>query len=659
MDYIPFSPSSRDEQNAFLERSDNVNTIIKHRLTLIAAGPGSGKTNNGKSIAMKMFEDHKFPVTFLVAHADGMINQHEANYKKDGFITVSLKDSKGKFKHIGDFIAEVEAVLLNRKPVVVIVSGITHHNGKFSNTASVLGDIMRAMKAKNMVNICQIDEFDDQLTSLTGGINASIQLDDSHLTTYAAVIEQKASLNFFDVLREVDATVIGWSGTMNNVICSKMPSIGYHAAETLIINIAPIPSLYSTKKFIMCDLGDENTYVPQVHEITRTGGIVNCVFPTVAKLKKFEADHPNVNIVAITNETPRRELEFDALSQRLTPGTIVCSVNMMCSGFDVASFTNGINFSGNFILRNSSDISSQPLSRNKYNILHCSTSALINQTASRSRDPNAPIYVPKSHATKNMLSIQQRVYEIIELGAQEGARYGPMGTTQKDRMHHLLYTALCQNIQASNTPTVNEIVDGLNTLTGRDFLAEIDDDDRDHLLWRNAIGVFWQNACLPTIGKKSGRYLTVLRLRGTCVRGGGSGQLRTIDAAVQALVNERARGRCAHCGERLDPDNRSIQDAHMKRHEQGGPYSTDNIMKSHGECDAMFDASRLIHDPDNTHYWLYQTLNWEPHVKQVRAMNRTYLCDRWLWAKKQICPDSTNMRAWLAENGWRCCTYDD
>jgi hypothetical protein len=69
-------------------------------------------------------------------------------------------------------------------------------------------------------------------------------------------------------------------------------------------------------------------------------------------------------------------------------------------------------------------------------------------------------------------------------------------------------------------------------------------------------------------------------------------------------------------------------------------------------CDGLYDASRIIHDPNGGVYLEWSCQNYAPHKKQVDCISKENIVARWIWAKNQLKkPEATDneFRAFLIE----------
>ena len=114
--------------------------------------------------------------------------------------------------------------------------------------------------------------------------------------------------------------------------------------------------------------------------------------------------------------------------------------------------------------------------------------------------------------------------------------------------------------------------------------------------------------------------------------GGGYKNPRLINECIKEQVIQRANGICGHCGEAFE-DCETPNICHIKRHDEGGSYTLDNLLYAHSSCDSLYDEGRIIHDP-NGGCWLHKaTKHYSPDMKQVGQINPEFVRHRWEWEK--------------------------
>ena len=345
---------SRDEQNSLL--CADAPTIFATPLTLISAGTGSGKSTNMASLSAK-FHTKSRRLAVLLCPNEPTADQHE-RYYTDMTPIFLRHDAKGRLPSAGEVVAMIKRT---PKPVLFAVNP-SHRVGLFTSSTALLRDVLLLLVDWEI--LANIDEGDKQNTALCGGLNACPESDAASMDRYVAVCHQADSLNFYDVLRSVKARVVVWSATLNNLIGSKLMTLGYAAEQVRLINIEPIPDLYSTKPFRGFSRDDPETYWPAMQRVAESDGGVGvnlCVFPSHAALESFLRKHPTAaaTAVIITCKEDKADLKKEALAPRLKACNFVCAVNMLNGAFDLDSYT-GKNFNAIFIFRNSDDSSSNP-----------------------------------------------------------------------------------------------------------------------------------------------------------------------------------------------------------------------------------------------------------------------------------------------------------
>jgi hypothetical protein len=662
MESCSLSPKSRDEQNSLL--CADAPTIFATLLTIISAGTGSGKSTDMSSLSGLYHLEGPRKLAVLLCPDDATAQQHERYYtERSGMNPIFLRpDAKCSFPSAVEIVARIKRT---PKPVLIAFHP-SHRDKRFTASTAILCGILTHCDLAGWGKLVNIDEGDKQNTALCGGLNACPESDEESMKRYVAVCSQDDadSLNFYDILRSVKARVVIWSATLNNLIGSKLMTLGYAAEQVRLINIEPIPELYSTKPFRGFSRDEPDTYWPAIQSVAESGGVNLCVFPSQDALDAFLRKHPAAAAAAvvITCKEDKADLKREALVPRLKTCNFVCAVNMLNGAFDLFSYI-GKNFSAIFIFRNSDDSGSNPLSKAPDHELHCDISATMTQVAGRGRDNIVEIYVPHSYAGRNMLEIHRRIHAIIAEAAGECFRYGPVGATQADRMHHAMYVAILhQHRPSGDRPVIHDIFVRLKALTGRDLRVELGS-ACDHLFWRSAIQHLWQTIFVPSRGlkeeeKQAMRDSLTARSAGSYSRGGGVSQSREDNPTVREAIHERARGRCCHCGNWFEAWE-EVQICHVRRSDEGGAFSLDNCMSGHTACDGQYDGSRLIHDVNGSGYWHHQahTSRWRPERDQVRGISIENICSRWTWARNRICPGVGDFRAWLRGNGYVYCAY--
>lgn len=652
IDYLRLFTEHRNDQRRKLKV--NAPTMFHHPMTSIQAATASGKTSNMIAVSGKWYKINPDGRVIVIVPNEGLVQRHKVEWTRAGFRVIERSVGGKKLKVVGDIAEEAAAP----GPAVILLTGISHSGGDLTATAKLLRDLLR-MFHRNPT-LVHIDELHELLTELTGGINGSIYHSTDKLATYRGVIEQShgsKNLNIFDIFREANACVIGWSATLNNVVASKLGSMGYDYADILFVAVAPIPELYSTKPFVKFNPDRPEEFIPLMLAIEERGPIL-CIFPDKKKLDWFCREYEKFTGKPIPATEITYRTKHSDLAAALAGSKYVLGIDKICTGYDHATLT-GQNLAATFIFRKFSDRASQPIAGNEDHPLYNEYSALLIQAAGRGRDSKHTVYVTTDYLC-SVLDLHQKLFALAHDAVVEATRYGPVQSAQNMRLAHCVYVALAQNL-STDRPVVREDLAYLKELTDRDLAAELARPDCDHAFWHEAVCEMLE--CLVATADSPDDLPDIMRAakRRILQRGGGERKVREMDAAELAKIEARANGRCCHCCRRFLPvDKRQM--VHMDRHDCGGDATAANGMLGHPECDAAFDASRFIHDPDGEHYWVQKEPVFlaEPHLKQLRGIDRKNIVARWTWVRGELkIPAHADMRTWLSENGYVAVAYDD
>jgi hypothetical protein len=376
-------------------------------------------------------------------------------------------------------------------------------NGHMSPSVRKFTDTLA--KFQRIENLVLIDEIDTILTSLTGGINAKLDHTPQILKTYAGIVVQKDNaLNIFDTARKYGAKVVGFSGTLNNMIASKIPSTGYQAHEIHIVNVFPIGALY--KNLDIKNIDTDN-FRELAEKYKRAEGIEGKVLFLVAKTTDIQR-HTNeykthfgrpMNYVSIIGANSK-ERETDAWRRKLDSAKYIFGIDLLTVGFDLNTYCPGQHFCLGILSRALSDKISQPLSKNPHHSLHMDESAALLQTLARMRGGGL-FLVPNGIEIGSLSEGLRAVFERIRDGRDECLWVGPTRASQKERHWQCLVLGLIQNLRYNKErPIVDEILKRLTEIDGRDFAKEYTDAartggpkafDADYWIW--AIAQVWSS----------------------------------------------------------------------------------------------------------------------------------------------------------------------
>ena len=534
---------------------------------------------------------------------------------------------------------------------VIFLKNVAHKGGSLNKPATLLENIARSFPKVD--KLAFIDELDNQLTSLTGGINAKLDHPRGIMAEYARVVSQTISLNTFDVLRKYHVKAFGFSGTLNNTICSKLPSLGYKASDILILNIYPIETLYNNLKIVPIDVRDFTRIAPYLEDAE---GMVDkkilIAFPDKKSMTDFKRKYAmhfgrSISCVKITGDNEKERMSEEWKTD-FKMAKYVFGVNIITTGFDLSTWVEGQEFSLGILYRKLSDKISQPLSKNEEHSLHMDTAASLMQLLARLRK-GGTFLIPSQLDGRALFDRLVEVFDRIKNGVNEyGWIGGVPGVTQEERHHQCLVIALIQNLKTNNRPIVEGILSDLKSITDRDFEEEMkanleSPSSFDHAFWTKWIGCLWKNYLIDheqfiTDEEKEKKKADNISRHQLGIRNtsGGLRNERIVDERIKEAILERSDNTCGHCGEKFE-DADIPQDCHIKRHDDKGEYTKDNIIRGHSSCDKMFDDDSLIvYNSSGNGVFLRRGAKINaPHRKQLEGISVTNFTDRWNWEKKK------------------------
>lgn len=646
---IEWNPTSQDDLlNKVSELFGGIAFAALSLLTLFNSGMGSGKSNimatlptvlRGFTGILFVLEEHQQLMEQIMkafresksSHKMQLMNSEE--HELDSNIRQSLN--------------------LSRIPVVFF-KNVSHLNGSLSKSAKNLKRIAGLFSSVN--KLAFIDEIDKHLTLLTGGINAKLDHTCGIMeNSYAGVISQKESLNTFDILRNYNVKCFGFSGTMNNMICSKLPSLGYKKSDISIINVYPIETLYKDLNIISTDVNDINVIGPFLSEAEQmVNKKILMVFPNKRRITEFKKEYcrkygRQISCVEITGgntserETPKWKEEFKNAKY-------VFGIKLVTTGFDLSTWIEGQEFSLGILYCKLSDKMSYPLSKNAEHSLYMDTAASLMQLLARLRR-GGKFLIPSGLDERDLHQRLSEVFDLVKNGIHEYDWVcGIPGVTQEDKQNQGLVIALIQNIKfkKEDRPIVTGILNDLERLTSRDFKKEVKANletplSFDHSFWTGWIGCLWNTYLvdfkkyLSEEDKQAEKDAIISNYkRGLRTTSGGLRNERTVDERIKEAIIERSENTCGHCG--LEFEESDIpQDCHIKRHDDKGQYTEDNIIRGHSDCDAMIDNHGLIiYNPSGNGVFLkrHAKIN-VPHRKQLEGISVTNFTARWNWEKNR------------------------
>lgn len=678
MNYSWRIPISRDDQ---FEKTKLKYSIYRFSTLspfgLYCAGMGSGKSNI--IVHMPSFIGFKGLVT-IVLKDKNLMKQMRMNLEKFQYkLNIKILDGTKN-----DIITKIKAALRNSKQPVVLFCHLGTNSGKFTSSTQKFIDVLEYNKTNG--SLVLIDEIDSVITNLTGGMNSKLDHSKTMLESYIKVRSQVASLNIFDEIRRNNAKVIGFTGTGNNLVCSKLPSTGYSANNIHLMNMRPIKSIYENIHILRGDTDPSEIFILYENRIASVAPDrkILIVFRSEGELRDcmnsfkrvYEMDMPCVMITQ-KNEDERLTASWQA---KFKASKYVLGINLVGIGFDISTFCEGQEFGLVIICRKLSDSISQPLSKNRDHDLHMETSASMLQIIGRIRKGGIAI-IPMSVEIDSFYDGMRKVFDTIRDGHNEMLKVGPPRSTQAERQNQCILLALLQNLRPENNrPVVRNILTKLNQITKRCFESEckfVDDKlvlnhDFDPVYWTDRIGDVWASfigedvelaqelvespvqtlvssqALVPGRALVSGQELTEetfeqesgiqepqvepeFTILGDNVTGGGERNTRVENEEIREAVIKRAAETCGHCGSDCS-DGKVNQICHVQRNDCEGPFSIDNLIYGHVCCDSAFDCGFIVYDPDGG-TWQHPTLQYKPDQKQWSEINQIYLRHRWDWEK--------------------------
>lgn len=702
MKYSSRSPISQDDQFGKAKLLFEVETFSSLLpFLLFCAGMGSGKSR----IIANMASFLNFNgVVCIVLKDKNLMKQMEMNLKE--FLTpnqVILDGSKSN-------ISRIRALIHVGRQPIILFSNLSSTSGRFTKTTKQFIDVLKYNRATGCLVL--IDEIDSILTSLTGGMNAKLDHSKTMLDSYIKVRNQVASLNTFDQIRRYNAKVVGFTGTANNLVCSKLPSIGYSYEQIHIINFRPINAIYENIHLLRGNTDPREIMELYDNEIqsVRENKKILIVASTKKDIEECMRGYRMRNGIDMSYVMITQENEVDRQTRtwktKLQNAKFVLGVNLVGIGFDISTFCPGQEFGLVIICRRLSDWVSQPLASNRYHDLHMQVSATMLQIIARMRKGGLAI-IPECVDINSFYDGMQKISRTIRDGRDEMLKVGPPRETQAERQHQCLLLSLMQNIRTQNNrPIVQEILDNLYQITGRYFENEYLQDDFDPIYWTDRIGDVWdifigeggqgleeiqvqaeelveepfeseENQVQPEELVEEEEVLqeeeteenrthkddldhqsvgNAPEILGDYLTGGGERSRRVENEEIRAAVIERAGGICGHCGHDCDKGEvmRITQMCHVKRNDCDGTFSLDNIIYGHICCDSKFDCGFIVYDPDGG-TWQHPTIRYKPDQKQWSQINPVYIRHRWDWEKTRqgfAEKNNNNFRNYLRSNGY-------
>lgn len=637
MIYCEIYPNGQDDFKS--KTIDKLNPQTISLLTLINSGMGSGKSNLMAECIL------------VLCKKGGIVVVLEKTKQLTQQIMTSMRNSthNDTFNLIDGESRDLDNNVRNSRGRIPVIffSNVTHTSGKLNKTAKAFENILK----KNNGAIVLIDEIDSQLTGLSGGINAKLDHPSGIMNEYKNIVEQTVSLNTFDILRKYDAKCICLSGTMNNMVCSKLPSMGYAKADITVINVYPIKHLYEKLQIYPTDVTNF-TKIAEDLKNAETEQYKDCkiliAFPDEKSINEFILNYrnhfnKNISYVKITGDNTRERFT-DSFKEKLKGAKYVFGINLITTGFDLSTLVENQQFILGILYRKLSDKISQPLSKNDEHELHMSSAASLMQIIARLRKGGI-FLIPQNLDNKPLFERLIDVFNKIRDGRNEYDWVG--GTpkaTQEERHHQCLVIALIQNLKDDNRPIVSGILNDLKNICGRDFEEEMNTIKEnpsafDHEFWTRMIGCLWKTYLIDhdqslSDETKIQRKAEIIYNHKNIVviTGGGMRKERSQDEHENEVVRERSDNTCAHCGYTFE--NTDIaQNCHIKRFDEGGTGCRKNLVRGHQGCDSQYDNDGLIIYKKNGVWLGRRVASYSPHLRQLQGISEDNFKARWNWEK--------------------------
>jgi hypothetical protein len=670
--YTRLDPTSRDD--ALTKIKSLLLTIVAFGLTLLNAGTGIGKSLMLRAMAKFWYATYGNKSVIHLIGPNEMIGRQllDAAFG-DGFFTIfQVKDFKTSTALENAVLDALDA----GKRVLTYSYSLGHSDGELSRITDRICILMDHLKENGIYQLALLDELHAVLTTLVGGMNARLNHATSDMEHYGKIRAQKdlrSSLNLFDKFRKAGAHVVACSATLNNLICSKLPTLGYDPSKIQIWNVFPIEDLYKDLRFVPLDTSNFDSIAPYLLDAEAGSGKILLSFSGKKGIADFRAEYKRrfgreVSALEIISGT-----DHTKTAERLKTAKYVIGINLLGTGFDLKSHGKDAEFTLGSLFRDFSDKGSQPLSSNPFHPLHMEESARRVQNLGRMR--KGGIFLVPAHYDEDMslYRMQLKISQIIHEGHTQFEKFCVRPEILQPALYHQgLMLSMIQNLRyGDERPVVAKILSDLAVLApGRNFKRESSNPATfEPLFWTRVFGICWERyyeeydrktrgteALIPHSAKtmsdidliRTGRDY---RDRIMVHSGRGYREGREIEERVKEEVFARACGRCIHCSLPVSLEDRQI--AHFKRHAAGGPASLDNLVMAHRACDASFDAGDLIHSPSGT-FWRHPRINYAPDRRQLRFINPEYIRARWEEQKllRGKTTDDSVFRTWLTANGY-------
>ena len=659
MEYREFHPSgdtlkeARDDQlRMALGYFHPLKFALLRQLTLFCAGMGSGKTNLMTCLLTNLTSIKR--IAYVLSPDEGLGEQMKMVFKRNSSFTII----DGTHVRAGN---EIEGALARDSEAVVFFNHISSSKGSFGPAGIALIRLLN--RFKDHCQLALIDELDKQLTSLTGGINAKVEHSKTPISEYGRVVDQDTkSLNIFDAFRSYRVKCICFSGTMNNLVSSKLPSLGYSNDDITILNFSPIKQLYENTKIVSTRM-ELRAILPYLSTIEgKQNEKILISLPTRKDLEDLVVEYEKIrplSYVRITGDAGGDNYKPN-YKEKLTAAKYILAINLATIGFDISTHAPGYEITMCVLFRKMSDKGSQPLSKNPSHNLHHEASSSFLQICARMREGGL-VLVPSSYTVGNtMHELMVEVFDVIRNGQHQFSYVGPPRKIQSERINQGILLGLIQNFRPDNRPVVAEALEDLLAFDGRDLEKEFNQGPLDCEYWIKTVGSLWkvyrerfENGLTHeefSVQKPSmiAKYRSAIVQRGTGYKEG-----REVNLVVEEQVKTRAQNICAHCGD-IVKDFEGGQVCHVERKDNNGSYTLDNLVWGHKGCDSSYDNEhQYIHVPDGGYYLAKKRRADEPDMKQWSQISVENIRKRWNWAMNTMGFSNKNeFKAKLGEWGY-------
>ena len=425
--YIEIIPDNYNNSNADINivRDDlqnkinniDYNVIIAPgKATLINSGTGSGKTRIIFDLVhkfMNAIDDNK--IIHIICSNDTLSQQfkksYEIHYPDRNKLVKIIGIDLHKFKKIEKTIDEC---IIKDITVVLVWPHLSHENGNLSELSNKFVTTISEKQEDGIEQLVIIDEIHEQLTRLSGGLNPSIYNNKHWVGQHKKVKEQTHNkLNIFDKIRSKNIPVILLSATLNNILLTKMPSMGYKSNDITIINCMPIRSLSSKTQLQHIDITDYSVIEKEIDNTIQTTEdkvlIVSKSSIEINKLIKiWNIKQKKIPYSIYTNE----HKSIDELND----ARIIFSIELMTTGFDSSTHFANTKVGLVVILRKFSDKQSNGMSNNDEHECYIDISAKLCQTIGRLRERGKALIDNSFDHIKTLYNVQYNIFNAIKNG---------------------------------------------------------------------------------------------------------------------------------------------------------------------------------------------------------------------------------------------------